>query len=638
MSSDLEMRKERFQRKRQAINKIMLIPVVCVLGIIPLIVRLTYVEPGDARMYFLFKSTSLQDYYSQYKSIGIIVLTIIMTILFITLVEETELKKEYHVKLYLLCTGVFLGMSFISSLMSEYKEISWFGVYNRAEGLFIWICYLVMMFYTFYVIQNKRGYKWIIVSLAFVVGINGILGFFQYINYDLFINTKWGQALIIPEQYRTIGQTIGLKKQTNEILGTLYHHNYMGSFCAMVVPLFATLMFMIKGIKKKIALGIVTTIGMFLLLGSESRAGIIGVVLAGTVAIILLTPKLIENKKKLLIGTISILLVGSIGLIGINAISDGKIFKNMSTLKVDIEKLLGLKNEQIDYTTKLPIREVKQENGEITLVLQKNSLVIKYIDGEVYMLDDMGKEIDCTVEDEDYIMKDGTVYTGANYTILDKRYNFLEIVKEPINIYEKQEVIEVIKVKTGKGNFCFKLSETGIQWIDSFSGEPLDMTKPDTIGFEGKERLGSSRGYIWSRSLPIFIKRNLIIGNGPDTYIGYFPQGEPLLKWYLYGASNTIIDKPHCLYLQIGINHGGIALIAFLALNIIYLLHSIKLYAFRKIYDVIDAMGIGIMLAIIGYLGAGLFNDSVVSVAPIFWILLGTGMATNYMKEQEKVI
>ena len=40
-------------------------------------------------------------------------------------------------------------------------------------------------------------------------------------------------------------------------------------------------------------------------------------------------------------------------------------------------------------------------------------------------------------------------------------------------------------------------------------------------------------------------------------------------------------------------------------------------------------MGAAVMLGIIGYLAAGLFNDSVVHVAPVFWILLGTGVALN---------
>ena len=32
-----------------------------------------------------------------------------------------------------------------------------------------------------------------------------------------------------------------------------------------------------------------------------------------------------------------------------------------------------------------------------------------------------------------------------------------------------------------------------------------------------------------------------------------------------------------------------------------------------------------------------MFNDSVVSVAPIFWVLLGIGIAINFMIQKEKV-
>ena len=39
--------------------------------------------------------------------------------------------------------------------------------------------------------------------------------------------------------------------------------------------------------------------------------------------------------------------------------------------------------------------------------------------------------------------------------------------------------------------------------------------------------------------------------------------------------------------------------------------------------------GTAIFLAIIAYLGTGVFNDSIVSVAPVFWTLLGLGIACN---------
>ena len=36
-------------------------------------------------------------------------------------------------------------------------------------------------------------------------------------------------------------------------------------------------------------------------------------------------------------------------------------------------------------------------------------------------------------------------------------------------------------------------------------------------------------------------------------------------------------------------------------------------------------------LAFCGYATAGMFNDSLVSVAPVFWVILGMGIACNYL-------
>ncbi|HMM70393.1 MAG TPA: hypothetical protein PKD08_07870 [Gudongella oleilytica] len=40
-------------------------------------------------------------------------------------------------------------------------------------------------------------------------------------------------------------------------------------------------------------------------------------------------------------------------------------------------------------------------------------------------------------------------------------------------------------------------------------------------------------------------------------------------------------------------------------------------------------------MSVIVYLFTGLTNDSIVSVAPVFWILLGSGMAVNYKLREE---
>ena len=40
------------------------------------------------------------------------------------------------------------------------------------------------------------------------------------------------------------------------------------------------------------------------------------------------------------------------------------------------------------------------------------------------------------------------------------------------------------------------------------------------------------------------------------------------------------------------------------------------------------------MLGVIGYLIAGISNDSCVTIAPIFWVLLGIGFAVNRINRE----
>lgn len=175
-------------------------------------------------------------------------------------------------------------------------------------------------------------------------------------------------------------------------------------------------------------------------------------------------------------------------------------------------------------------------------------------------------------------------------------------------------------------------NEKKLELIHERTADVMTPINAEHIGFEGKEKVGSSRGYIWSRTLPL-LKNCLITGYGPDTFAYVFPQNDFLAKYYSYvdfGEDFYItVDKPHNLYLQIFFNSGLIALIAFLAIVLFYLVDCFRLYALRKEYRPEQIMGAAVMLGIVGYLAAGLFNDSVVHVAPVFWILLGTGAALN---------
>lgn len=188
----------------------------------------------------------------------------------------------------------------------------------------------------------------------------------------------------------------------------------------------------------------------------------------------------------------------------------------------------------------------------------------------------------------------------------------------------------------GKQLLQFYYDETQVYLANTNSTDPMTLKEPPIAAcLKGKELIGSMRGYIWSRTIPI-LPHYLVLGAGPDCFLYEFPQDDVLGKLYAYGTGSIVVDKPHNLYLQIFVNEGGIALLAFLSVCIIYLWDCFRLYGGKR-QDPNGLRGIAVGLGVAGYLFAGFFNDSTVMTSTIFWILLGVGVGMNRQYRKESV-
>jgi hypothetical protein len=83
------------------------------------------------------------------------------------------------------------------------------------------------------------------------------------------------------------------------------------------------------------------------------------------------------------------------------------------------------------------------------------------------------------------------------------------------------------------------------------------------------------------------------------------------------------------MYLQIGINNGVLSLVSLLAIFIMYTVDSFRVYFKRDINSFMEYIGVGAFTGVMGYLAAGMFNDQIISVAPLFYVMLGLGLAVN---------
>ena len=626
-------KQEKKEKQERLYNKAMWIPVWILLAIVPLITKMVRIDTSG-NVLDILNETQVGDVYANYKSTAIVVLCVIMAVIGFLCFEKENIKWDNAIKLYLIGTVIFLGVSLIATLHSDNAHTAWWGMPDRAEGFVMNVCYVFMALYTLYVLRDNKNYTYIIIGLSLLIVLTTIIGAFQYFGYDLFTNVTFIKNMILGEEGIQLGLDLTSDYESGKVFGTMNHYNYMGSFGAMMVPFFFVLLLFIKDNKKKIGFAFIMLCSMFLLFGSQSRAGFIGLVMS-LLAILIIFMKLVIRKWKITVPII-VALIGV--LFGFNAITGGTIFARIPSLINESIGLFSGSDETFNYLDHIPVRGITYEEGRQKIELQQHTLYVGYEENTLSCTDEEGNAVE-------YISELGLSNGKATiiYTTTDERFNLFSFRME-----------EVVGAKEGEAPIVFSLvykdvlvtftfmvdTNKGVIMIDSCPIEEEQIEFPEAIGFKGKEKLGSARGYIWSRSLPL-MRESILIGYGPDNYALVFPQNDYLGKWWAYDNPNMIVDKAHSLYMGMWVNNGGLALIGFLLVMITYIVQSMKLYALKDTYRVSEILGIASFVAVIGYLGAGIFNDTIVSVTPIFMILLGAGMGINYYvnkdnKEQQK--
>lgn len=601
-------------KKRNNIEKnetYWLLPICLILLLVPLIVRMKLVELKGIEFLTWNGQKYNADFFSYYKMIIFTLLAFISMFLFVI-----KHKLEYFLnfkksKLYI-PLGAYGLLVLLSSVLSQYKKVSFFGYVDRYEGALVILCYIAVFFVTFNMIDDEKDLKKVIKYLFIGSGIVGLIGLLQFVGIDP-LKSGIAKSFIVPGQYQNAD--INFRLGDNIVYSTLYHYNYVGSYSAMLMPLFMAILIFAKDKKLRMISGILSAMMTILWIGSTSRAGYIG----GTVAILFLMiiskNKIFRNKKITLILGIGLI----VGFVGANAIMGGYITERFKSLGRDVGIV---KDDTVQQKAKAPINYIKVEKDNIKFDSYGIDYSIKKVNGE----------LEITGNNEKLNLKN-TDPTKHLWTIENPGYEQVQITIGKIKEGDQRDAL-LFKNNIVQLNFDIT-KENSIKILDNRFIEFMPQ-KAKSIGFEGKERMGSARGYIWSRTLPM-LKETLILGKGPDTYCIYFPQNDILGKLKAYDTLWMLVDKPHNIYLQIGFSTGIISLIAFLAFvgGVVGILFK-RYISFAPESDT-QAIAVGCMLGVIGYMFAGIFNDSVITVAPVFWILIGVGMAAYYL-DAKKVI
>ncbi|KOP72112.1 O-antigen polymerase [Bacillus sp. FJAT-21945] len=166
----------------------------------------------------------------------------------------------------------------------------------------------------------------------------------------------------------------------------------------------------------------------------------------------------------------------------------------------------------------------------------------------------------------------------------------------------------------------FEESKLGFDWHEVFADkvyadEKVEVNFPNLP--ESGVGPGSGRLFIWGETWEL-VKNRPFLGYGLDTLTYFFPQNNPGIHENI-GSFNTIIDKPHNIYIGILYGSGIVAFILF-----IVLVFSIF---FRTLVTIIKDQNPVLMnvlfVALLTFLIQAMFNDSLIGTSVISWVFMG---------------
>lgn len=563
-------------------------------GAIPLCIYLRIVSISPEVREFWTGQSETFDFFSFYRSRWLILITVIGLLSFLGRISE-RVRTWYSLPLAAYAFFVVTSMVFSQRPLQALD-----GAPGRSEGTLVLLSYVIITFLCMNEARWPTFPKKLLTSTLIGGTILCLIGFAQFLDHDPFRTIK-GKLLIMPEAVEDRIQTLSFDVKNGFIYATLPNQNYVGSLTAILMAISFGLVWFSRG-----KISWLFLILHFLVyvnwLGCRSRAGLLGGVLALMIVLALGRNRIWQNLK----------------LIGLLILSYGIIACWMDYVSLKTPNSQRLFNNFSKHLDKPPLFADEFKD----LKLATNSFDITFASEQMHCEFNAGNF--------EFWNRKGQI---VPYEFTDQQLKFPkdQFLGFTVNVATESNVFQISRFNT---TINLVHTKQGFMFIDDRL-RPVRFREIKRYGFEGRDRFATGRGFVWARSLPLLWEA-IILGYGPDMFLFHFPQDDYLAKLRAGYPPMLRFDKPHNMYLQIGINTGGISLLVVLAFFGIYMVHSFLLLWRAKFEDIREVYGVCILAAVGGYLLAGVFNDSTISVAPVFWGLLGTGIGLNLVLAERR--
>lgn len=581
----------------------LLLPIMFAVAILPLIVKLHPYSTKLAQFNWYPDNDTTVDVFLYYRQIFLILTAGIMGIILLYKFR-TERGRITFPKIFI-PLGIYALLALLSSLFSKYRSFSFTGTFEQFESVFALLSYCILAYYSYSIVKSELELKFIIYALLAGAFVLSLIGLTQVSGHD-FYNTYFGKLLIANSEYAKNPDSLRMMVGKNTVYMSLFNPNYVGVYVSLLFPITLYMALFTKKLWLRLAFGILCAGLLVGLYGSGSTTGLVSVVLTVIFSVLLLWRYLVKYFYIFIPAIIAIIL----GIFVINLHTNNYLGRQINKL-TNIQKSTPL------------LTDIQTNDDNLVIQYGGNTLKV------VFSVDEYGI---CNFifqdQNDSYVASTLDTLNGP-VTITDERFPgfvFTPAMK-PDNTLGFDAIID-----NKLWFFTNQRGDNTYYYTNVYGKYDKIILAPSAV-FTGYERYASGRGYIWSRTIPL-LRNYLFLGSGADTFTMVFPQND-YVQYRNNGYEGQIMSKPHNIYLQIGVQTGVVSLLAFLCFCGYYIISSAKIYFRRRFDHTYIIIGAAIFVSVIGYLISGITNDSSITVAPIFWILIGIGIGINTKLNKE---
>lgn len=590
-------------------KKWFLLPVIFNMGILPMIMKMRVIDTHLAEFPWYGTTGQGVDLFSYYKQFFFLCSTGIMLLILVwKLIEEKGFSVLEDQKAFLPLTAYGV-MVLLSAAFSKYSWFTVHGLIDHFENVFVLLGYCITAVYCFYFVRDETDVRFLLAGWGLCLVPMMLLGLSQITGHDYYA-TEFAKRLYMTQEAREAGQEVTIVFEKGRVYLSLLNPNYVGAFCMLTLPVLLVMSIWKKEKLRRIfylalAVGVLTC-----LIGAMAKTAFIALPIALTLLLIFLKKDVMEKKKHFFVIAVALIAV----IVGIELLSGNSFF---GLLKGSLLR--------IGTYAEYDLKELSTEGNNVRLLYKGEELYVQSV------LNDQGM-MGFVIKDGEGQLLSGHVAgdqeTEVRFEIDDARFSDISVSPVEINS------IPSFSVQVG-GQEWFFSNYAGYEGCYFYSpyGKFMKIGTAPSIGFKGYEGSFSDRGYIWSRTFPL-LKDHLLLGSGPDTFLLEFPQYDYLNRNRF--LQNTLVSKPHNIYLQIAVQTGCVSLLCFLLFYILYFIGSIRIYWYHGSDSRLSRIGAALCAATAGYMVIGVTTDSTITVAPLFWSMMGIGLAVNKIVRQKK--